>query len=236
MPSPAAPPTNIEIVAVEPSPLGLLCLRRRTLLSDDRVRVTEISLDGEQLMSDLNCESEKALACESLSRHGGSALRVLVGGLGLGITAAEVLRSDRVASVEVVEYLPAVIAWFQEDLLPLSAGLRQDERFVLVQGDVFDVLNRELSPRWDVLLIDVDHSPDEPLGSESAAFYSPAGLLRVKRTLHPGGLLAVWSSAPSDSFAAALREAYRHVWILPVPYRDRSEDDERTDWLFLAAA
>ena len=79
--------------------------------------------------------SERALSRIALEMHPGKSLRVLVGGLGLGYTAWEVLQSDRVATCEVVEYVPAVIQWMKEGLVPLSeATQRRLDRCTLVQG------------------------------------------------------------------------------------------------------
>ena len=94
---------NLEILAYEPSPLGLLCLRRRELLSEPGVIVTEATLNHEFLMSSLYTDSERALARTALEMNSGDHLRVLVGGLGLGYTAREALLSPRVERVEVVE-------------------------------------------------------------------------------------------------------------------------------------
>ena len=85
--------SNLEILACEPSPLGLLCLRRRELLSQPGKMVTEVTLNHEFLMSSLYTDSERALARLGLAMHPGNGLRVLVGGLGLGYTAREVLVS-----------------------------------------------------------------------------------------------------------------------------------------------
>ena len=103
-----APPT-LEILAYEPTPLGLLCLRRREVPGAPGTSVTEITLDHEFLMSSLLTASEEALARRAVVRHAGDALDVLVGGLGLGYTAHAALGSARVARVEVVELLPQ--AW-----------------------------------------------------------------------------------------------------------------------------
>ena len=54
--------SNLEILAYDPSPLGLLCLRRRELLSDPGTIVTEVTLNHEFLMSSLITDSERALA------------------------------------------------------------------------------------------------------------------------------------------------------------------------------
>ncbi len=115
--------SNLEILAYEPSPLGILCLRRRELLGQPGTIVTEVTLNHEFLMSSLYTDSERALARTALRMHSGDDLRVLVGGLGLGYTAREALLSDRVARVEVVELLPQVIDWLARGLVPLSSEL-----------------------------------------------------------------------------------------------------------------
>jgi len=113
-------PSNLEILAYETTPLGALCLRRRVLLSRPGTVITEITLDNELLMSSYHTASERALAEEALARHSGRDLSVLVGGLGLGYTANEVLKSARVRRVEVIEFLPEVVGFLREGLVPLS--------------------------------------------------------------------------------------------------------------------
>jgi spermidine synthase len=122
-------PSNIEILAYEDTQLGLLGLRRRELLSKPGMIVTEITLDHPFLMSSYNNASERALASVPLEMHGGSELRVLIGGLGLGYTARAALDDPRVAAVEVVELLPEVLDWLERDLIPLSVSLKADDRF-----------------------------------------------------------------------------------------------------------
>ncbi len=80
-----------EVLACDDTELGLLILRRRELIGRRGTIVTEITLNHEFLMSDYLTLSERALARSALLRHDGSDLRVLVGGLGLGYTANEVL-------------------------------------------------------------------------------------------------------------------------------------------------
>ena len=65
--------------------------------------VTEVTLDHEFLMSSYLTQSERALSTMGLGRIApltkdkGEGIRVLVGGLGLGYTAAEALKSQHVA-------------------------------------------------------------------------------------------------------------------------------------------
>ncbi len=232
---PRARRSNLEILAYETTPLGELCLRRRELLSRPGTFVTEITIDHELLMSSYNTASERALAQETLARHSGSDLSVLVGGLGLGYTANEALQSTRVQRVEVIEFLPEVVGFLRDGLVPLSPELLADPRFSVREGDVYATLSAPARERWDLVLIDVDHSPDERLGGANESFYTEAGLALAKQHLAPGGILAVWSYAESSPFALALRSTFAVVEAVPVSFvNDLIDDEESTDWLFVA--
>ncbi len=239
--------SNLEILAYEQSPLGLLCLRRRELLSQPGTIVTEVTLNHEFLMSSLYTDSERALARTALQMqsgevHSGDGLRVLVGGLGLGYTAREALLSQRVTRVEVVELLPQVIDWLARGLVPLSTELRDEmgsetgkgPRLVVTQGDVYRRLAGEPDELHDLILIDVDHSPEERLAEQSARFYTTPGLQAARRHLAADGVLAVWSYAESSPFADALRDVFEQVRVEPVTYDNRLIDQQQTDWLFFA--
>ena len=230
----AMTPSNLQILAYEDSPLGPLCLRRRELLSAPGTVVTEVTLNHAFLMSSYNTASERALARIALEMHPGTSLRVLVGGLGLGYTAHAALASERVARVEVVEFLPQVIEWLERDLVPLSRALKTDERFTTVSGDVYARLAAAPGEEYDLILIDVDHAPEDPLSQANGSFYTKEGLERARRHLAGGGILGVWSYAESSPFARALREVFREVRIEPVKFFNELIDEETTDWLFFA--
>jgi spermidine synthase len=227
-------PSNLEILAYEDTPLGPLCLRRRELLSSPGTVLTEVTLSHAFLMSSYNTASERALADVALDMHSGSGLRVLVGGLGLGYTAHAALAFTRVARVEVVEFLPQVIGWLEQDLVPLSPRLKADDRFTAVTDDVYARLAADPAEVFDMILIDVDHAPDDQLSGTSDLFYTKEGLRRARRHLAPGGILGVWSYAESSPFAAALRETFDEVRVEPVSFLNDLTDEEVTDWLFFA--
>jgi spermidine synthase len=226
--------SNLEILAHESTALGELCLRRRALLSRPGTVVTEITLDHELLMSSYTTDSERALATEALARHAGRELNVLVGGLGLGYTANEALLSDRVARVRVVELLPEVIGFLRDGLVPLSPKLLAEPRFDVHEGDVYALLRSPVRTRWDLVLIDVDHSPEEQLGPSNASFYTGSGLVRAKQHLAENGVLAVWSYAESSPFVDALHATFDVVEPIPVRFVNDLVDEEHTDWLFVA--
>jgi len=225
---------DFEVLASEEGPLGMIWLRRRELPSEPGTLITEIMINHELLMSSHSTVSERALSTCSLERHPGSDLSILIGGLGLGYTALEALRPKRVAQVEVVEFLPQVAQWMRDGRAPLSDELNADPRFAVTEGDVYARLAAAPAQEHDLILIDVDHSPDERLGHSNASFYTPAGLARAKLHLAPGGVLGVWSYAESSPFADALRSVFQRVDIEQVTFDNVVTDRRESNWLFIA--
>jgi hypothetical protein len=84
-----------EELDYRPTPIGALSLRRRRELSLG-VDIFEIKLGSQYLMSSLFTASEIALARLGLAALSGPELDVVVGGLGLGYTAQEVLEHSTV--------------------------------------------------------------------------------------------------------------------------------------------
>ncbi len=229
----AADPFDFEVLAAEPTELGLIWLRERATPAGGAV---ELSLDHEFLMSSATTDSERALAARSLAQQPGDGLRALVGGLGLGATAHELLRSPRVARVRVVELLAPVLDWHAWGLVPLAGALRADARFAAERGDVYARLLAEPVPaeRWDLVLLDVDHSPEERLGPASDSFYAAAGLARARRHLAPGGVLGVWSFAASPRFERELRRAFGEVRAERVAFANALDGEPEENWLYFA--
>ena len=217
------------------TPLGELWLRKRELLGRPGTIVTEVSLEGELLMSSLHTDSERALAREALALHPGPGpLRVLVGGLGLGYTAAAALEDPRVSEVEVLELLEPPLRWMREGLVPLAEQLAREPRLVLTQGDAFATLLAapQGAPR-DLILIDVDHSPEEPLHPSHLALYRADGLRRVRAHLAPGGVFAMWSTQEDPEFLRALGEVFPRVERREVRWWNELIDLDVVDLLFL---
>jgi spermidine synthase len=223
---------GFEVIAAEETPLGLIWLRERALASEPGGVVAEISLDHEFLMSSATTDSERALSSRAIALHGGGALRALVGGLGLGATARELLRSPRIASVCVVELLQPILDWHAQGLVPLAAELRADPRFAVERGDVYLRLLAEPRERYDLILVDVDHSPEERLGPTSESFYAAASLARAKRQLAPAGVLGVWSYTESPRFEAELRAAFADVRAEPIAFANALDGVREENWLY----
>ncbi len=232
-------PLNFEVLAYEDTSLGILCLRRRLTLKEPQQWVTEITLNHEFLMSSLHTDSERSLATLALQRLTGKNLRIMVGGLGLGYTCAAVIDDPRVAQVHVIEFLTQVIDWLQAGLVPLSPQLADETRLSIVRGDVYQTLLADPSTEepvaelWDAILIDVDHSPDDPLASLSHGFYSEVGLRQATRHLSTQGVLALWSYAGNQELEDAMRRVFRLFDIVPITYENQHVGESFTDWLFI---
>lgn len=191
------------------TPWGLIVLRRRFDLATQR-DVHEVKLGDDYLMSSQFTVSERALATLGLDAADGEDLRVLVGGLGLGYTAFEALRDDRVTELVVVDALAPVISWHRDELFDDTRGLAKDPRTSLVQDDFFDLVRAERLERpVDVLLVDIDHAPDRVLRTDHGDFYTVEGQQAAARMLMPGGVFGLWSDEPPDTeFVAVMRAAF----------------------------
>jgi len=198
---------NFAILDSRPTPLGELTLRRRRLLMLDGLEIYEVKLGESFLMSSLFHDVEVALANLGLAPLAGPALNVVVGGLGLGYTAAAALKHPTVHSVVVVEALDAVVDWHNQGLVPLGATLTGDARCRFVHGDFFALAAAPQSGfdpvqpgrQFHAVLLDIDHSPRNLLHPRHAAFYQPAGLRQLAAHLHPGGVFALWSDDPPET-------------------------------------
>ena len=175
-------------------PHGEVLLRRRG-------EVEELVVNGVFAMDSSETRTERELA-----RLAAGAARVLVGGLGLGYTAAELLDAD-VAVLDVVELEDCLVGWARQGLTPTLDRVARDPRVRLWTADVAAVLDgRTAQPTgpWDAVLLDVDNGPDFLIHDANAALYAEPALRRAYARLAPGGVLALWSQGRSPSLLAAL--------------------------------
>ncbi|MDP9151279.1 MAG: hypothetical protein M3O36_15245 [Myxococcota bacterium] len=142
--------------------------------------------------------------------------RVVVGGLGFGVTLRGVLDvAPAEARVVVVEKVSAVVDLVRGELASIADHPLDDPRVELVPGDVNDVL-AEADGDVDVILLDVDNGPHWASFRSNARLYSRAGLSAARRSLVAGGALAVWSGYAADEFLGQLRGAGFVPSIVPL--------------------
>jgi spermidine synthase len=230
-----------EELDFRPTPMGVLSLRRRRLPGTD-TDVFEIKLGDEYLMSSRFTAAEIELARLGLADLSGENLDVAVGGLGLGYTARAVLEDPRVRSLIVVDALAEVIEWHQQGLLPLGKQLTGDPRCRLLHADFFAMADSRAGfdtdapgRRFDAVLVDIDHSPQNLLHPRHAALYRREGMARLAEHLSPGGVFALWSNdPPDDAFNAVLASVFATSAAHVVTFDNSFGDHDASNTVYVA--
>ena len=173
-------------------------------------RGTEFSimLGTNELMNSRLSGSEEALARLACARLGARAApHLLVGGLGMGFTLRAALAElPEDAHVTVAELVPEVVAWARGPMAVVFEGCLEDPRVAVRETDVGDLI-RSARGAFDAILLDVDNGPEGLSRKANDALYDHAGLTAARAALRPGGVLAVWSSAPDAGFTRRLGQA-----------------------------
>ena len=224
------------------TPLGAISLRRRSEPKLGGKILYEVKLGEEFLMSSLFVEAEEKLAALALQSLDAEELDVVIGGLGLGYTAAEALEDETVRSLLVVEIMVPVISWHQLGLVPLGGKLALDSRCSLVHGDFFKLAASSggFDPNnpgrlFHAVLLDIDHSPSHWLDAENGAFYTVAGLTALSASLHPGGVFGLWSNDPPDeAFSSLLGEVFASSEFRRVTFPNPYTGGESSNTIYLA--
>ena len=166
-----------------------------------------IMLGQNQLMNSRLSGSEQALAtiaCERIQTR--AQPQILIGGLGMGFTlgAALAVFGAR-ARITVAELVPAVVTWARGPMAKVFGNSLTDPRVRIRETDVGDLI-RAARSEYDAILLDVDNGPEGMTREANDGLYDLDGLAAAYMALHPGGVLAVWSSAPDAKFTARLRK------------------------------
>ena len=230
---------NVEELGYQKTPLGDLTLRRRVEPRLDNREVFEVKLGEEYLMSSLFTESERQLAKLGLAQFE-SELDVVVGGLGLGYTAAEVLKNKKVSRLLVIDLFQAVIDWHRDGLVPLGQVITADARCELRQGDFFDLARgsfdaNEPDRKFDAVLLDIDHSPEHLLDANNKSFYTSEGLAAILNQLKPNGCFALWSDDPaSDQFTERLGDVFGSATAYNIEFPNRYTNSISVNAVYVA--
>lgn len=231
----------IEELDYQLTPLGELVLRRRWSPNVPGGLVYEVKLGDEMLMSSSVNASERALATLAMSTLGARAnCDVLVGGLGLGCTAAAVLDFTNVRRMDVIELLTEVIEWHRAALVPLAKRLMSDSRCSLIQGNFFEWVGKsrgDADSAYDVIIFDIDHSPDCLLQLAHAEFYTRDRLRCAASHLSDGGVFGLWSAIlPSEEFVQVFRESFDSVRLHEISFLNPHISEQDSNWILLGKA
>ncbi len=160
-----------------------------------------------ELMSSRMHSSELALAalgCAHIKESEKS--KVLVGGLGMGFTLAAALKVISINSqVVVAELVSEVIEWNKGPLGECADRPLDDSRVEVHLGDVAELFITGQAT-YDAILLDVDNGPEGFTQAGNNNLYSNESLQAMRQTLHPGGVLAIWSAWHDPKFIQQLKK------------------------------
>jgi len=185
-----------------------------------------------ELMSSRLSGSEEALASLTRARLSGRPKpAILIGGLGMGFTLRTALAEfGPGASITIAELVPEVVAWARGPLAHIHEGSLTDPRVTVFEGDVAKLINGQ-NAAYDAILLDVDNGPEGLMRKSNDDLYDAYGLTEAHAALRPGGVLAVWSSAPHPAFTRRLHAAGYGVEELRVHANGRRSGARHVIWL-----
>jgi spermidine synthase len=214
---------TVEILGRYDGPRGEVILRHR--FGSGPV-VEELIVNGAFAMDSSETLAERTLGELAVDSAVSTTARprLLVGGLGLGYTASEILAVAAATGVDVhvdvIEIEECLIDWARAAVTPTLAALAADPRVRLHAGDIRSVLSRSpdrehrntgAEPRtgpfgpWDAIVLDVDNGPDFLIHGANRALYTQTGLRAAWEQLGPGGTLAIWCQGRSALLHDELR-------------------------------
>ncbi|MCF6266758.1 MAG: spermidine synthase [Desulfuromusa sp.] len=188
-----------------------------------------ITLGSQILMNSKAQRSEIALGelgCLNLKKHPNP--RILVGGLGMGITLRAVLDSlPNTAQVIVAELNPKIHEWCLNPLAGLTNGAARDSRVIVKISDVAKLIKKSPRESFDAIILDLYRGPGPQTDQQNDPIYGSRAIANTHATLRLGGTFAVWGENPDRSFENRLasggftvhcerpgKGGYRHaVWV-----------------------
>lgn len=164
-----------------------------------------IRANGLELMNGFCHDSEIALGRLAAEMAPPPAPRILLGGLGLGYTAAALAQTlGPAGTITVAEFSAAVIDWFRRlvspSVLPEIPG-----NLAIIHADIADLLTTE--DRYDLIVLDVDNGPEPLVTVANGSLYAIEGLRSLYRALSRKGVVLLWSGFESPDFAARAEQA-----------------------------
>ncbi len=137
--------------------------------------------------------------------------RVLIGGLGMGLTLRAALDTlPAGAQVAVAEINPIIVTWCRGPLGELTKKAVDDPRVTIVNDDVSKVIERAGrtgAERFDAIIIDLYEGPHARTDAVNDPFYGTRALKTTVAALSAGGIFAVWGEAPDAGFEKRLSAA-----------------------------
>ena len=215
---------------------GELALRIRHSVAG-KPESAALILDGSFLMDSDSCASEIALADRGMRELlwlGVTAPRVLIGGLGLGLTLKALLAYGEPVHLLVIELFEKLFDWNREYLGFLNGNGLRDPRVVCLPGDLVDILATPPERPYDLLLLDIDNGPTWLSQPANDRLYSATGLERLRPWMTERGLVIFWATEKAPGFEAQLDRTTWVTWHREIIKCESPRgDDSLNDVLYL---
>ena len=190
-----------------------------------------IRLNGIDIMSTREHDSEVKLGVLGTSALENEKPRILIGGLGFGFTLRAALGNlSSKAEVHVVELLPAVIRWNHNSSYPFAFKELKDKRVKVHDGDVLRFLEKRPNA-FDRILLDIDNGPSALTVTQNGSLYGDAGIQTLQRSLREPGQVAVWSSADDPRF---VRRLEKQGFVVRAERSRAHQGKGANHWIYLA--
>lgn len=178
-----------------------------------------IRANGLELMNGFCHESEAALG-RLAAEMAPAGAHVLLGGLGLGYTAAALAEAlGGRGAITVAEFSGAVIDWFLLHVRP-SVLPEMPCNMAILHADIATLLAG--TEQYDLIVLDVDNGPEALVTARNGGLYAIGGLESLRNSLASGGKVLLWSGFESREFAARAKAAGFQVSCEPF-LRSRAE-------------
>jgi spermidine synthase len=194
---------RMRIIAQEESPFG------RVTVSDDPTGKSgnrTLFIGFRDMCHGLLSTSEALLAESTLTQLSPGA-RVLNIGLGCGITAGTIARSDKIVSLEIAEINPVVARMARAHFGEYNHHVLELEKTHLFVQDGAELL-RQTPRTYDAIVIDVE----EPTVVHSSPLYTREYFEIARGKLSPGGVLALWALADEPEAGKIIDNTLRAVF------------------------
>ncbi|HLJ54261.1 MAG TPA: hypothetical protein VKT77_04425 [Chthonomonadaceae bacterium] len=179
-----------------------------------------------------------ALPALSLARRAAPGpLRVLICGGGDGLALRECLRFPDVASVDLVDYDPAIVALARERFSEINANAFDDDRVQVHFRDAWEFVQSNNVGDYDVILCDFT----VPRAPEQTRIFTREWYALLKGALAPHGVMAINAFSPQTTPEAVwcLDRTVRAAGLSALPYRvciPSFREHGYGAWAFLLAA